>query len=73
MFRHFCDAIVEQCPAAGLVWGREHYIDATKVVADASVDSITPRCAVAARAHVDDLVAQEASAAGAPGPGDAPR
>jgi len=64
VFRRFFDAIVEQCQAAGLVWGRELYIDATKVVADASVDSITPRFAVAARAHVDDLFAQDADAGG---------
>lgn len=35
VFRRFFAAIVEQCQAAGLVWGRELYIDATKVVADA--------------------------------------
>jgi transposase len=64
VFRRFFDTIVEQCQAAGLVWGRELYIDATKVVADASVDSITPRFAVAARAHVDDLFAQDAEAGG---------
>jgi len=68
VFRRFFDAIVEQCAAAGLVWGRELYIDATKVVANASVDSITPRFAVAARAHVDDLFAQDADALGPPGP-----
>ena len=64
VFRRFVDAIVGQCQTAGLVWGRELYIDATKVVADASVDSITPRCAVAARAPVDDLFAHDADAGG---------
>jgi transposase len=64
VFRRFFEAIVEQCQAAGLVWGRELYIDATKVVADAAVASITPRFAVAARAHVDDLFAQDADALG---------
>jgi len=68
VFRRFFDAIVEQCAAVGLVWGRELYIDATKVVADAAVDSITPRFAVAARAHVDDLFAQDVDALGTPGP-----
>ena len=68
VFRRFFDAIVEQCQAAGLVWGRELYIDATKVVADASVESITPRFAVAARAHVEDLFAQDAEATGPPDP-----
>src|ERR1044072_3102085 len=31
VFRRFFAAIVEQCLAAGLVWGQELYIDATKV------------------------------------------
>jgi transposase len=68
VFQRFFEVIVEHCAAAGLVWGRELYIDASKVVADASVDSITPRFAVAARAHVDDLFAQDADALGPPGP-----
>src|SRR5947207_2241753 len=68
VFHRFFEAIVEQCQAAGLIWGKELYIDATKVVADASVDSIVPRFAVAARAHVEDLFAQDADAAGPPGP-----
>src|SRR5918911_2418558 len=69
VFRRFFDAIVERCQEAGLVWGQELYMDATKVVADASVDSITPRFALAARAHVEDLFAQDADASGPPGPG----
>jgi transposase len=39
-FRRFFDAIVEQCVQAGLVWGKELYFDATKVQANASLDSI---------------------------------
>src|SRR3954453_16096077 len=31
VFRRFFERIVEQCQAAGLVWGRELYLDATKV------------------------------------------
>ena len=46
IFRRFFDAIVEQCIEAGLVWGKEFYIDATKVQANASVDSMKPRFAV---------------------------
>lgn len=68
VFRRFFDAIVERCVAAGLVWGRDLYIDATKMVADAAVESMAPRFAVAARAHVDDLFAQEAEAGGPPPP-----
>jgi transposase len=65
-FRRFFAAIVEQCQAAGLVWGEELYIDATKVVANASVDSVQPRFAVAARAHLDDLFATDAGVEGPP-------
>lgn len=39
VFRRFFDRIVEQCQHAGLVWGRELYIDATKVEANAELDS----------------------------------
>src|SRR5947199_8832906 len=38
VFRRFFEAIVEQCQEAGLVWGRELYVDATKVQANASRD-----------------------------------
>src|SRR2546421_4586787 len=48
VFRRFFDAIVEQCQQAGLVWGKELYIDATKVQANASRDSVKPRFAVEA-------------------------
>src|SRR5215468_10799947 len=63
-FRRFFDAIVAQCQAAGLVWGEELYTDATKVVANASVDSMQPRFAVAARAHLEDLFGLDAGALG---------
>jgi transposase len=43
VFRRFFEAIVEQCRAAGLVWGNELYFDATQVKANASLDSIAPR------------------------------
>jgi transposase len=42
VFRRFFDVIVEQCVAAGLVWGKELIFDATKVRANASMDSLTP-------------------------------
>jgi hypothetical protein len=64
VFRRFFAAIVERCVAAGLVWGKELYIDATKMVANASVESVTPRFALAARAHGDDVFASDAGAAG---------
>jgi transposase len=40
VFRRFFEAIVEQCRAAGLIWGKELYVDATQVKANASLDSI---------------------------------
>src|ERR687896_1359176 len=43
VFRRFFEQIVERCAEAGLVWGEEFYFDATKVEANASLESITPR------------------------------
>jgi transposase len=63
-FRRFFEAIVERCVAAGLVWGEELYLDATKMLANAAVDSIQPRFAVAARAHLEDRFASDEGAAG---------
>jgi transposase len=63
VFRRFFDAIVEQCQQAGLVWGKELYVDATQVNANADLDSLTPRFAVEARetiqAHLAALFSQE--------------
>ncbi len=53
VFRRFFEQIVEQCQEAGLVWGRELYIDATKVEANASIASVKPRFAV--EAHLANL------------------
>jgi hypothetical protein len=55
VFRRFFEQIVDQCQQAGLVWGRELYIDATKVQANASRDSIKPRFAM--EAHLATLFA----------------
>jgi transposase len=52
-FRRFFEEIVERCVEAGLVWGEELYFDATKVEANASLESITPR--FAAEQHLRDL------------------
>ena len=48
-------AIVDLCQEAGLVWGKELYFDATKVEANASLDSVAPRFAV--EAHLGALFA----------------
>ncbi|GHO80248.1 hypothetical protein KSD_80190 [Ktedonobacter sp. SOSP1-85] len=49
IFRRFFDAILEQCQQEHLIWGRELYIDATRVDANASLDSLATRFAVEAR------------------------
>jgi hypothetical protein len=63
VFRRFFEAIVEQCCQAKLVWGRELYVDATKVNANADLDSLVPRFAVEARqqlqAHLAALFEEE--------------
>ena len=48
---------MEQCIAAGLVWGQELSVDATKVAANAALDSLHPRFAV--EAHLAHLFAAE--------------
>ena len=53
VFRRFFDAVVAQCAQAGLVWGKELIFDATKVRANASMDSLTP----VLRLVVDDYLA----------------
>jgi hypothetical protein len=53
LFRRFFDGVVEQCQQAGLVWGKELYVDGTKVEANASVDSLQPRFFV--EAHLNSL------------------
>jgi transposase len=59
VFRRFFEAVVERCQGAGLVWGRELYLDATKVEANASMDSLKPRFAV--EAHLARLFRSEPS------------
>ncbi len=61
IFRRFFEAIVEQCQQAGLVWGKELYVDATKVKANASLDSLKPRFAV--EAHLANLFGAETEGA----------
>ncbi len=58
IFRRFFEAIVEQCQQEGLVWGKELYFDGTKVLANASTDSVKPRFFV--EAHLANLFSEEA-------------
>ena len=49
VFRRFFERIVEECVDAGLVWGEELFFDATKVEANASIDSTRSRSFVGGR------------------------
>lgn len=55
VFRRFFEAIVEQCQKAKLVWGKDLYFDATKVEANASMDSV--KAHFAAEAHLAQVFA----------------
>ncbi len=59
-FRRFFETVTEQCVAAGLVGGRELYMDSTNVEANAALDSLQPRFAV--EAHLADLFPTEEGA-----------
>ena len=63
VFRRFFERIVELCVEAGLVRGQEMYFDATKVDANASLDSIAPRFAV--EEHLGGLFRDDEDAIGA--------
>ena len=59
VFQRFFEQIVDLCQEAGLVWGQELYFDATKVEANADLDSLVPRFYHEAKTHVADLFADE--------------
>jgi transposase len=65
VFRRFFERIVEECFSAGLVWGEELYFDATKVEADASIDSTRSRSLVEGRLeeHVAGVFPEDAPSA----------
>src|SRR4051795_6340407 len=62
IFQRFFEKIVDLCQEAKLVWGRERYVDATKVEANADVDSLIPRFYHDAKTHVLGLFAVDSSA-----------
>jgi transposase len=57
VFRRFFEEIVRRCAEAGLVRGEDLYFDATKVDANASLDSIAPRFCV--EAHLGGLFEED--------------
>src|SRR5215210_4238738 len=68
-FRRFFERIVEEGAKAGLVWGEELFFDATKVEANASMESRIPR--FSADAHLAGLFEDEGAPETGRG-GDAP-
>jgi transposase len=55
VFRRFFEAITEQCVEAGLVRGDELIFDATKVRANAAMDSLIPRLQLLTEQHLAAL------------------
>ena len=64
VFQRVFEQIVGLCQEAGLVWGRELYVDATKVEANAGIPSLIPRVDYEATTHVTELFADEVGDAG---------
>lgn len=60
VFQRFFERIVELCIAAGLVWGKELYLDGTRVYANAKIDSMVPRFYWESQQHVETLFKDEA-------------
>ena len=54
-FQFFFEHVVEQCFAAGLVWGKELYFDGTKIQANADFDKVVPRFEFVAQQHLETL------------------
>ncbi|MDQ3223249.1 MAG: transposase, partial [Gemmatimonadota bacterium] len=62
VFQRFFEQVVDLCQEAGLVWGKELFFDATKVAANADLDSLVPRFYYEATAHVANLFSDELAA-----------
>jgi transposase len=57
IFQRFFEKIIDLCQDAGLVWGQDLYFDATKVEANAALDSLMSRFYREAKTHVAELFA----------------
>ncbi len=55
IFRRFFERVVELCQQAGLIWGREVLVDATKVRGNAALASLVPRLAEVVDGHLAPL------------------
>jgi len=71
VFRRCFEHVVTLCQEAGIVWGKELCFDATKVRANASVDSLRARLHAVAQERLDELFAEDPAALADPrfGPG----
>jgi transposase len=70
VFHRFFERVVELCQAAGLVRGKELVFDATRVRANAGLDSLVPRFYLRAKQHVAELFVSHTAAAAAAAPAD---
>ncbi|HEV2123220.1 MAG TPA: IS1182 family transposase, partial [Chloroflexota bacterium] len=59
LFRRFFEHIVDLCRQAGLVWGQEVLVDATKARANADLDSLVPRLAEVVDEHLVALFGED--------------
>jgi transposase len=55
VFQRFFERVVELCAAAGLIWGKELFFDATRVRANADIDSLVPRLGDVVGDHIEQL------------------
>jgi transposase len=69
IFERFFERVADLCQEAGLVWGKELFFDATKVRANADVDSLVPRFYHEAKTHVGEVFAGEDPAVPSAGDG----
>jgi len=63
VFRRFFEHVVDLCNDAGLIWGKELLVDATKVRANASMDSFVPRLAEVVDDHLIELFGDQGGTA----------
>jgi transposase len=61
VFQRFFERVVDLCQAAGMVWGKELFFDATKIEANADLDSLMPRFFHEAKGHIAELFADDGS------------
>ena len=71
VFRRFFEHVVELCQDAGLVWGTELFFDATRVRANADVDSVVPRLGRVVGDHIEALFPEGGDASDEPPAGAA--